>query len=345
MNGFAHLTPRQLADVFEETAARRGIGRAAIVEKDFWTCWTLAALFGSDGPSGSAGHESTLLFKGGTSLSKAYGLIDRFSEDIDLTVDRMELVGEEGDPSEAGISTRERKRRIQIMAEKCATYVSEIVAVFLRSRGADWGDYKIEVDSQEPQTLHLSYPRALTGASYGGNAYVTAQIRLEFGARGELWPAEQAYITSFAALEFPQLFTEPTTSVQVLSPRRTFREKATILHAIASSGRIGGGERQSRHYADLARLAKAPLGNDARADTGLLLDVAKHKAMYFPSASARYDLARPGTLRLVPSPVLLEDLEKDYKRMQEMFITVPPTFANVIEEIAALERRINDERG
>lgn len=343
MDEFAHRPARERAEVFEETSARRGIGRAAIVEKDFWVCWTLAQLYGQGGPSDAANDEPALLFKGGTSLSKAYGLIDRFSEDVDLTVDRRMLVVQESNPDEEGISTRERKRRIQTVAEKCATYIGEIIAPFLRSRETGWEEGVVEIDKDEPQTLHLSYPRALPDSSYGGSAYVNARIRLEFGARGELWPAERGNITSYAAEEFPHLFTEPTTAVWVLSPRRTFWEKATILHAIASSGRMGGGERQSRHYADLARIARTAVGSAAISDTRLLHDVAEHKAAYFPSASARYDLARPGTLRLVPSEILVEELEKDYDRMREMFITDPPSFSSMIEEIAALERRINGD--
>ena len=170
-----------------------------------------------------------------------------------------------------------------------------------------------------PLPAGVGEPWTQTGAarsnwdsSYGGSAYVNAKIRLEFGARGELWPAEQGYVTSYAAEEFPALFTDPTTPVWVLRPRRTFWEKATILHAIASSGRIGGGERQSRHYADLARLANAPVGSEAIDDIELLLDVAENKATYSPAPKARYELAKPGTLRLAPPNKLLAELENDY---------------------------------
>jgi hypothetical protein len=342
MNDFGSRPTHERAEVFEETAARRGIGRAAIVEKDFWVCWTLAQLYGHDGPSDVQRERPALLFKGGTSLSKAYGLINRFSEDVDLTVDRKLLVTPEKDPDEDGISTRERKRRIDAVARRCEEYVAETIAPFLRSRTSNWKDATVTVDDKDLQTLHLGYPRALPNSSYGGSAYVNSSIRLEFGARGELWPAERRDVTSYAAEEFPNLFSNPTTAVWVLSPRRTLWEKATILHAIAASGRVGAGERQSRHYADLALLAKAPFGVAAVADTDLLLDVAQHKSTYFSSASARYDLARPGSLRLVPSEALIEDLQKDYERMSEMFITDPPPFSEVIEELRVLERRINE---
>lgn len=248
-------------------------------------------------------------------------------------------------PDEEGISARERKRRINAVVTRCAEYVAQTIAPFLRSRTSDRKDTAVTIDDEDSQTLHLSYPRALPESSYGGSAYVNSRIRLEFGARGELWPAERQLVTSYAAEAFPALFVDPTTTVWALSPRRTLWEKATILHAIAYSGRIGGAERQSRHYADLALLAKAPFGKAAVDDTELLLDVANHKSTYFSSAAARYDLARPGTLRLIPASDLVAELQRDYGRMKEMFISEPPTFATIIAELAALERQINGDLG
>ncbi len=343
MNEFARLPARDRADVFEETSARHGIGRAVIVEKDFWVCWTLAQLYGHSGPSDARSQEPALLFKGGTSLSKAYALIDRFSEDVDLTVDRGLLIADEDSPDVQGISRRERERRIEAVGGKCESYVRETIAPFLRGREIDWTTDDVEIDGDDSNTLLVAYPRALADSSYGGSAYTKPRIRLEFGARGELWPAERRDITSYAAEQFPSLFSAPSTTVWVMSPRRTLWEKATILHAIASSGRIGEGERLSRHYSDFARLASAALGDDAIADIELLLNVARHKATYFHSSKARYDLAKPGTLRLLPSKELTTQMEADYKRMREMFIADPPTFAEIIADIAKIEQRINNE--
>jgi hypothetical protein len=337
MNEFIRRSQTERAAVFEETAARLGIGRPAIVEKDFWVCWTLAQLFGPDGPADVTHDVPMLLFKGGTSLSKVYGLIDRFSEDVDLTVDRQLLVAHDADPDESDIGARERKRRIDAVVAACIAYVHGTVQPFLLSRNVG----SVSVDTVDPQTLEFSYPRALADSAYGGEAYVNPSIRLEFGARGDIWPAQIGHVTAYAAEVFPELFTTAPTAVRTLSAERTFWEKATILHAIASREHVGDVNRQSRHYSDLARMAASSVGSTALEDTRLLLDVARHKTRYFTSAGARYNLARPGTLRLVPSAAVRAALTRDYDRMREMFISEPPSFAQVMAVIASLEARIN----
>ena len=341
MNEFIKLPEKERAAVFEETAARLGIGRAAIVEKDFWVCWTLAQLFGPDGPADVAHATPALLFKGGTSLSKVFGLIDRFSEDIDLVVDRTLLVGIGERPDELGIAVRERDRRIDNICAACTTYVRECIAPFLASRtnGAKYGT--VAPDLTDEQTLRFNYARVLPASAYGGSAYVNASIRLEFGARGELWPAITGTVASYASTEFPQLFRAPAARVRALSPQRTFWEKATILHDIASNGKERVKAGYSRHYSDLARIAKSALGLGAMNDTQLLLDVARHKAVYFAKPAAKYELARPGTLRLVPTLALQKELTKDYASMREMFIADPPAFAEIMTEIGDIEARIN----
>ena len=339
MNSFALLPGAARAEVFEETAAKRKIGRPMIVEKDFWVSWALAQLYGPGGPSEvKPDSEPTLLFKGGTSLSKVYGLIDRFSEDVDLTVDRTLLVPASHDPEEKGIPKREQKRRIEKIVDECTAYVRGTIAPFLQSR-TEAG--RVVMDATDPLTLRYHYPQALDSREYGEGAYVATEIRLEFGARGELWPAELGKVSPYAALEFPALFSEPSTPVWALAPQRTFWEKATILHAIAESGRLPAAERQSRHYSDLARMTTTQEGQAALKDVGLLRAVADHKATYFAFSAARYELARPGSLRLVPDDDLVRQLRLDYNSMSEMFVTEPPGFDEVISKIAALEATIN----
>ena len=121
MNTFQLRPKRERAEVIEETAARFGIGRPAIVEKDYWVCWALSKLFGENAPLRQEVSVHPFLFKGGTSLSKVYGLIDRFSEDIDLTIDRSLLENPEASADEVGISKNERKRRIADLAARCVS--------------------------------------------------------------------------------------------------------------------------------------------------------------------------------------------------------------------------------
>lgn len=221
MDDFAARPASERAEVFEETAVRKGIGRAAIVEKDFWVCWTLAALFGPGGPCDvTMADVPALLFKGGTSLSKVYGLIDRFSEDVDLTVDRRIIITDEERPEATGVSTRERNRRIDTVEQECIAYVHDTLLPFLRSLRIRGEQLDVRIDATEAQTIWFAFSRALSAAAYGGITYVNPAIRLDFGARGELWPAEAGAVTPYVAEEFPALFAAPTVPVRALSQRR-----------------------------------------------------------------------------------------------------------------------------
>lgn len=200
---------------------RKGIGRAAVVKKDFWVCWPLAALFGPVVPSDvTVTDVPALSFNGGTSLSKVYGLIDRFSEDGDLSVDRRILITDEERPDAADLSTRERGRRIDTVEQRCMAYVHDDVLPFLSSLRISGEQLDVRIDAIEAQTIWFAFPRALPAAAYGGTAYVNRAIRLEFGARGELWPAEAGAVTPYVVEEFSALFAAPTVPVRALSPRR-----------------------------------------------------------------------------------------------------------------------------
>jgi Nucleotidyl transferase AbiEii toxin, Type IV TA system len=336
MHDFIELPPKERAAVFEETAARMGIGRAMIVEKDFWVCWTLAQLFGPGGPADVAQDEPALVFKGGTSLSKVYALIDRFSEDIDLVVDRRVLIDPGQDPEAPDLGKNERKRRIESMIAACESYVQGPLAAFLTGCGVGAVER-----TEDLQTLEFRYPRSLPDAEYGGPGYVNAAVRLEFGARGDLLPSERGGVTPYAAQQFPAIFSGGMPTVCVLSPRRTFWEKATILHAHASQNTAALAQRQSRHYSDLTRIAASRHGEAALVDTAMLFEVAHHKARYFPSPTAQYELAVPGSLRLLPPATLRTQLAQDYANMREMFIATPPSFDEMLDGIAMLESRIN----
>src|SRR5262249_22184650 len=137
----------------------------------------------------------------------------------------------------------------------------------------------IQIDQDEHQTLLFTYPQALDEAEYGSGGYVRSQIRLEFGARGELWPAHRDRVRSYAASEFPALFAQPEATVNVLDIERTMWEKATILHRIAHVGVAENRERVSRHYYDFARLTDDPRGEAALSDTDLLIRVAEYNTV------------------------------------------------------------------
>jgi hypothetical protein len=337
MDHFAALPAPERAIVFRETAARLPIGSAIVAEKDFWVCWALKRIFSSTRLPGP-------LFKGGTSLSKVYNVIERFSEDVDIVLDRHALgfTGPEDPPNIAG--SNKRNRKLDELAVKCSHTVCGDVRDELKTSfrsvlmGSDW---EIEEDAADPdrQSLLFTYPLGLDERLYGLGNYIRPVIRLEFGCRGDVWPSEQRSIQPYIADAIPGFIAEPAAEIHVLRPERTFWEKATLLHAVFHSGKMP--PRLSRHYYDLARLYRHEHGQNALRDFGLLASVVEHKKIFFREAGARYDLATRESLRICPPEDRVSRIRSDYREMREMFFVDPPPFENLMADLKELEERIN----
>jgi hypothetical protein len=344
MDKVALLPVDDRAALFGETGAGRGVADT-IIEKDFWVCWSLRRLFGL--PKGAT---ASLVFKGGTSLSKAFGAIRRFSEDIDLSFDRAELgyIGDR-DPEKEGISKKQAARLIDDLVGDVERHIAEKLLPALRAAIVEQlgepsnGEWSLEIDAGDAQTVNFHYPTALPAAEYEGMAYITPRVKFELGARGDPWPTDEKVIRPYAADDYPAFFEEPDTRVTVLSARRTFWEKATALHAEAHRPTESPTPQYiSRHYYDLAMLLDTDEGQAAASDFDLLAQVAKHKATFFRSGWANYDAARPGALRLMPDEARIKDLRADYRAMAPMmFDKTAPSFDDVLAKIAALPETIN----
>ncbi len=336
MDAFACEKPEIRAEAFRETAARMNI-RPVIVEKDFWVCWILKHAFSLDGSIPG------LIFKGGTSLSKAYGAIRRFSEDIDLSFDRKCFgFSKDRDPASGNLSNKARQRLIDEMKAVVVNTVSGPVKDALTDAacGILGSDINVSVDAKDPQTLLFAYPRSF--GHYDQSAYVRPTVRLEFGARSDHVPSEKKQIAPYIHTEFPNLIENPTVTVKTLAAERTFWEKATILHMLfyQDPGKPLG-ERMSRHYYDLVQLARSDIKEKALNDLDLLIAVADHKRVFFRSAWARYEEARPPTLRLSPSSDLERVLRTDYVRMKEMLFDEPESIEDILNAVGELEVEIN----
>jgi len=344
MDKVAVLPAGDRAALFGETGAGRGVANT-IIEKDFWVCWTLKRLFGLQET-----NAATLVFKGGTSLSKAFGAIRRFSEDIDLSFDRADLgyTGER-DPEREGISRKKAAQLIEDLVVDVEKHVAEKLLPLLRAAIIEQlgepaeGKWSLEMDANDAQTVNFHYPTALPAAEYEGMAYITPRVKLELGARGDPWPTQEKVIRPYAAEDFPDFFEDPNAAVTVLSARRTFWEKATALHAEAHRPAVSATPQYfSRHYYDLAMLLDSDEGKTAATEFDLLATVAKHKATFFRSGWASYDTARPGTLRLIPSEARIKDLRADYRAMMPMmFDENPPSFEHILARIEKLQETIN----
>lgn len=333
------LSKSDRAALFTETAARRAL-LPVVVEKDYWVCVVLGVLFDAPQPV-------DLIFKGGTSLSKGYGLIDRFSEDVDLAFDRVGLgfVGER-DPEAAGLSAKKQKALIKALGEAAVAYIQGDFLAATRERLAavlPSGDWTLEPDPDDHQTLLFAYPASLDQTLYASTVYVRPVVRLEFGARSDHAPATMRTITSFATEELGDLAELDPINVPMLAAERTFWEKASLLHAEAHREQPREDARaMSRHLYDLVRLSDSEFGVHAMVDDLLFARVVAHKTLYFASAQARYDLCVRGSLRLLPvDRERRRQLEADYIAMQPMFFADPPSFGELVEKLTALEERIN----
>lgn len=336
MNGIARMPAAERAEVFAETAARKGLPEA-IIEKDFWVCWVLKQLFSIEALSGR------LLFKGGTSLSKIFHAINRFSEDIDLAVDYAAL-GFTGarDPRNEGISKNKRTAILDEMMAACAQYIGSEFIDALKARCEEVlgpaGTWRLDVSEQDPNVVRFRYPTATTTRV----SYISPQVVLELGTHAEFVPRDHFTIRSFAAEEFPNLVPDSDVVVTALLAKRTFWEKVTILHAeYHRPAEKALPDRYSRHYYDVAMLAEGPIRSAALADMTLLAQVVRHKETFYPSAWARYELAHPGSLRLLPPEYRRTALERDYRNMGVMIFGEAPAFDTTMETLRALEREIN----
>jgi hypothetical protein len=303
----------------------------------FWVCWVLKQLFSIEAFSGR------LLFKGGTSLSKIFRAINRFSEDIDLAVDYAAL-GFTGlrDPRRQGLSRTKQTKLLAEMLRDCQRYIASGFISEFRTRcqaalGTD-GNWSTAIDDRDPHVVRFHYPTSIAARL----AYIAPQVVLELGTHAEFIPRDEFSIRPFAAEEFPRLFVEPEVRVTALLAKRTFWEKATMLHA---QYHRGPGKpvlaRYSRHYYDVAMLSQTPIKDEALADLQLLRDVVRHKETLYPAAWARYDLAVPGSLKLAPAGAGVSALKQGYRDMAMMIFGDPPRFESVMEKLTALEGEVN----
>lgn len=332
--GYFALPPAEQAELLLGLAPTLG-RRAEILEKDIWLCLALGILFDLPG-------RKPMAFKGGTSLSKVYQAIERFSEDIDVTVDYRSLV--DGDPELATLGSNQRRRLSDTLKAALAAHVNHELAPALREALAQvLPGLRVVIEvSADGENLRLYYPSAVENT----DAYLRPSVLIEFGGRNATLPRETVEIVPDVAEHVPGL-AFPSARVAVLSPMRTFWEKATLIHVECHRPEIRvGAERLSRHWYDLARLADHEIGRKAVSDTELLRDVLSIKETFFRSGHSHYARCLDGGLKLIPQPQLLEALREDYRAMLsvQMFYGETLPFDRIVERLADLEQEINRGR-
>ena len=316
--------------IFQNTAEKMNL-HPAIVEKDFWVVMLLDYLFHI------CPWKHAFTFKGGTSLSKAYQLINRFSEDIDLILDWRVLGYGEHEPWEQRSKSKQEQFNKEANQKAEDFLQNELLPVMKRELSECFGfDVHIYIDEDDAQTINFQYPQLYTDPS------ILQVVRLEIGSLAAWTPATVVPIQSYVAECYGHIFQQKDTEILTVKPERTFWEKATILHHEAN--RPDNSEtplRYSRHYYDLYCMMNSEVKEIAMDNLNLLDKVVEFKMKFYPRTWARYEDAKPGTLKLSVPDYRMEALEKDYRQMQEMLYGDIPDFSTIMDAIKELENEIN----
>jgi Nucleotidyl transferase AbiEii toxin, Type IV TA system len=332
---FLNLSADERRLYLEQAAVQRNVS-AVILEKDFWVCWLLGVLFGSE-------FGEALVFKGGTSLSKVFGVIDRFSEDLDLSLSpeflRLPEAGASRNQANKWMKNAEAACGIAVK-EQIAPTLEAAVAAVLGKRTGRWFEFATDAATNSPVLL-FHYP----STQQRGFEYLRRSVKLEFGSLTDQQPVGRHAVLPLVAESLPAVFSDWRCEVVALEVERSFWEKATILHTeYHRPAERPTPDRFSRHYADTAALARHPASAAAIDRDDLRERVVAWKGQFFGSAWANYDLAKPGTFRLVPPAERRPALKRDYDAMIDMYLSKPATFDEVLAVLEELEQRINSDR-
>lgn len=334
---FFDLSPKDRLDALQVTSSRSG-RPAHLLEKDIWVVWTLGVLF--DAP-----FAREIVFKGGTSLSKGYQAIERFSEDVDVTYDIRAIAPDLAAPNSDGLppTPSQGQRWAKIIRKRLEAWVSDTVSPFLTKRlGAERMVGRV---TAEATTVKIEYePRAES------SGYVRPVVLLEFGARSTGEPFERRSVTCDAAAHLREV-AFPEAAPAVMRPERTFWEKATAIHVFCRGSRFRGAERFSRHWYDIASLDRKGFVGLAIGDRELARRVARHKKMFFREKDGEgviidYEAAVDGKLQLVPDGAAEELLAADYAGMltDGLVFEEAPDFTTLVAQCHDIQTRANELR-
>ncbi len=326
MHRIARLSEKDRQELIIATASKMRISEA-IVEKDFWVCYCLDYLFHD------CRWKDAFAFKGGTSLSKAYGLIERFSEDIDLILDWRVIGYTKDEPWE----TRSNTKQLKFLEDAKQRLFDFLKNEFLTELKNDMEErlgksVYVYINEDDSGTVHFNYPNSFTDNS------ILNEIRLEIGAMAAWTPTQMVNIKSYIAENYPTVFEKAETMVLTTTAERTFWEKATILHQEANRPDNSViPDRYSRHYYDLYCMSQTPVLERALRQPDLLIQVAEFKRKFYPRNWAKYELANMNSIKLMPANHSIEKLKADYNIMKAMIYGEYPTFDEILKRIQELE--------
>lgn len=328
------LSEETRRNIFNETAAQIGLPRASAVEKDWWVVRTLEVLFITE-------IKDHVVFKGGTSLSKGWGVIDRLSEDIDLALDRRFFGIEKSDVEMTSSQvTKLREKSNRYIREKL---VSDLQVVF-NQQGLDVTLNILEFDNlvKDPVSIEVFYPTVTES-----DPYLPPRVLIEIGSRSLIEPFTPRPIHSFVGEVFPeQSFTDQPVIIPTVNPERTFLEKIFLLHELFQKEYVAERHsRKSRHYYDLQRLMHTEFASKAWSNSNLYKTIVSHRKYLNKEREINYERHLPEFISIIPSSEILRIWERDYNEMREsMFYGESLSFADLIREIKTLNDAINQYR-
>lgn len=330
MSKLLEISNEELELVIQNTADKLNMSKA-IAEKDLWVCMILKYLFSK------FKYKDAIVFKGGTSLSKVYKLIERFSEDIDLALDWKVLGYGEREPYEERSNTKQLKFN-EKLNEDTKVFIRDNFLPVLQN---DFKEilknkkYSFYIDEFDGQTICFDYPKKHKDSS------ILQVIRLEIGSLAEPIPASNQKIKTYIEEVYPQVFDENIEVVAVDS-LRTFFEKITILHREAN--RLNGNypTRYSRHFYDVYKMLFTDIREKSFENIELLKTVIDFKKKFYASNWAKYDDIMNGHLKLIPSKEGLEIFSKDYDGMKNMLFGEKIPFDKIVGVIKEYEKELND---
>lgn len=324
MNNWLKLEDKEQLEIIQAAAAEMGLPQY-VVEKDLWVTFCLGEVFSLE----AAG---AMIFKGGTSLSKGWNIIERFSEDIDLAIDR-EFLGFSGDLS---------RTQVNKLRKAAQAYVSDSLFKELKDRMGDTVDIVLQetnISDQDPFKVFVNY-KNLTEHT----VYVKPTVTLEIGGRSLREPFTELKIQSLIAKQYADReFVDPPVTIPTVTVERTFLEKLFLLHENFKrpADKINV-ERLSRHLYDIYKISATEYASNAIKDKKLFKSIVTHRESFTPLAGVDYTSHYPPNLNPIPPDELLKDWEKDYSTMQlEMIQGESPSFGDLIKGVKKVTDDIN----
>jgi len=329
MSKFRYLSKEQQIAVIEQLVNKIGLPAQAI-EKDLWVTTIVQLIF-------SLPFADKLVFKGGTSLSKVWNVIERFSEDIDLAVDR-ELFDLKGDLT---------VKQIKKLRKQSSLFVKETFSAELRNAIENYDlqnlftlepqpDGAGDKTYPEPRKIFIRYQSLFDSLSY-----VKTEIVLEISARSLIEPAEKRKVKSMISENLPIDTLLVDSPIITAVPEKTFIEKAFLLHELFTSGGNMLANRKSRHLYDLEKMMDREFASQAISDHVLWDNIRHHREKFTHINGVDYSQDIRPAICLIPPAQVLEDWKQDYESMQQTMIYGNSlAFNELIDRLKQLNERI-----